>query len=403
MDMVTKFKSSSRLKSSSSSVQVVLNQDENLLTLILSRVPWKQLMSLKCVSRQWRSLITNPQFTSLCHNLLPLRASGLFIQHCDKVRFVALDDQDSTRSPFRTLTFAPHDPYPRSVRILRSCNGLLLCSTTHSASLIQHKCYVYNPSNNQLAILPKHRPTTPVDYIGLAFDPSKSLHYKVIAFVKTSQSHNNVGDFHIYSSKTKTWNVSLQSFLRVPGLQFDGGVYWHGCMHWLSTGVSNCLYFNVDKGTLETFPRPPIVGRSTLKGSLYFGESEDHLHVTEVTSYDTSLSVYEMKSDYSEWFVKYRINLAPISKVFPDMMKHEACFEGHRYAVGVLSLIRRENFQEDSFLVLEIPGKAIRYNLVDRSFKVIWVSSVDFSPEEVKIWAFGQLKVWPYIETLSCV
>lgn len=143
--------------------------------------------------------------------------------------------------------------------------------------------------------------------------------------------------------------------------------------------------------------------RSTPRRSLYFGESEDHLHVIEVRPCDTSLNVYEMKSDYSEWFVKYQVELDPISKAFPEMTKHKHIFRDKSdYKVAVFSLIRRENFQEDSFLVLEIPGKAIRYNLVDKSFKVIRDFSVDFSPTKIRQWHCGRFKVWQYIESLPC-
>ncbi|WOG99165.1 hypothetical protein DCAR_0518513 [Daucus carota subsp. sativus] len=192
-------------------------------------------------------------------------------------------------------------------------------------------------------------------------------------------------------------------------MYLDRGVYWHGCIYYLSdlnfTGstVSDGLYFNVDEGRLGTFPGPPIDANLPLTGS-YFGESEDHLHFVGVFPSATSLGVYELKSDCSEWFIKYLVDLAPISKAFPEMTKHKACyFRGFTFAFDVLALIRRENFQEDSFLVLEIPGKVIRYNLVDASLKEIWDFDVDFGVEKVDSWPFGRFNVWQYIEALSCV
>ncbi|KAK1362949.1 F-box domain containing protein [Heracleum sosnowskyi] len=404
-----------------SSSQVVLD-DEDLLTLILLHVPGKNLMSLKCVSRKWHSVITASHFIHL-RNSLPVRASGLFIQRplsagvSNEVYFVPLDDQNAS-SPFRNITFA-HDPVGHEeIRILQSCNGLLLCSTAIYKPTKRRNCYVYNPSTNALATLPKHplsRAKSGFCHIGLSFDPSKSVHYKVIAFLFTSQSPSeNVGNFHIYSSETGTWKASVQSFTPAPGMNFLGGVYWNGCVHWLSdlmtksepeSSLSDCLYFNVEEERLETFPRPPIGVRSSSRRSLYFGQSEDHLHVIEIRPGATSLGVYEMKNDYSEWFVKYEIDLDPISKVFPEI-KDEAISEdqkGDDYAVDVLSLIRRENFLEDSFLVLEIPGKAIRYNLVDRSFKLIRDFAMKTGLENLDRRAFGRLNAWQYIESLSYV
>ncbi|KAK1363308.1 hypothetical protein POM88_038869 [Heracleum sosnowskyi] len=106
--------------------------------------------------------------------------------------------------------------------------------------------------------------------------------------------------------------------------------------------------------TLGRFPGPPIQARLSSRSSDYFGESEHHLHFIEVGPGVTLLSV-------------------------------------------------RENFQEDSFLVLEIPGKAIRYNLVDRSFKVIWNFALDFGLEDFNLWHCGRFRVSQYIGPLSCV
>ena len=57
--------------------------------------------------------------------------------------------------------------------------------------------------------------------------------------------------------------------------------------------------------------------------------------------------------------------LDPVSKDFPEIKEKDIFHDENDpdYAVNVLSLIRRKNFHEDSFVVLEIPGKAIRYKL----------------------------------------
>ncbi|KAK1377640.1 hypothetical protein POM88_024384 [Heracleum sosnowskyi] len=285
-----------RCASSSSPQKVVLN-DDDLLTLILLHVPWKNLISLKCVSRQWLSLITTFHFRNL---LPPRRASGLFIQapydtfidvsSPNEVYFVSLDDPNKA-FPFKTRVFENEHDDHKNIRILQSCNGLLLCS--------------------------------------------------------------NVPD---------------------PGMYFNDGVYWNGCMHWLSTlhrdlepdsSVSVCLYINVDKERLGTFLRP-LIGEFE-EGSLYFGESECHLHVIEACPWISSLNIYEMK-------------------------------------IKVFSLIIRENFNKDSFLVLEIPGKFIRYNLMDKNFKLIWDFGVDLDLDpKINDDLLFDFQVCQYIKSLSCV
>lgn len=160
-------------------------------------------------------------------------------------------------------------------------------------------------------------------------------------------------------------------------MYFCDGVYQNGLDLEPDSSVSVCLYLNVDEDRLGTFPRPLIGARSRTRRSLYFGESEHYLHVIEASPSTTLLTVYEMKSDYSVWFSKYRIDLDPISRAFPEIKENTLFEYQNNYVVKVFSLIGREDLLEDSFLVLEIPGKVIRYNLMDRSFKLIWDFGVD--------------------------
>lgn len=75
--------------------------------------------------------------------------------------------------------------------------------------------------------------------------------------------------------------------------------------------------------------------------------------------------------------------------------------------VYLLSLVTIENAKEDSFLVLHITGKAIHYNLVDRSFKGICDISFpkyrqDFLPWP-KMVTGKKLIDYHFIESLSFV
>ena len=127
-------------KRASSSIEIALN-DEDLLTLILLRVPFTQLLLLKSVLKKWLSLITNPHFSNLLrHFLPPLRASSLLIQRTlhricphrmlNEVFSIPLDNPNAA-SPFRNSTFAPGQRYdPQHIHLQQSCNGLALCTTS---------------------------------------------------------------------------------------------------------------------------------------------------------------------------------------------------------------------------------------------------------------------------------
>lgn len=415
-----------------SSQKVILDQD--LLTLILLRVPIRKLICFASVSKLWHSLITAPRFSLLRSNGdLPLRTSGLFFQInvCKMgvpnfISFVPLDNDNHTTSPFRELPFGcTRDPRNSRIRIVHSCAGLLLCSSSSPNVVIDSdfRYYIYNPTTNQLLTLPKNDHWDHSFAAVLAFDPSKSPHYRVFLCARPIAPQVTIPvtkQFYIYSSVTGTWRLSGQPFTSPPAVKLlISSVYCNGCIHWISESISvsktpdrdvgkTIHYFNLDEERLESMPRPPIGLRSSRPVTFYMGVSQNHLHVVEVYACDNILNVYEMESDYSGWFLKYEVDLSPISQLFPEMMMTPD-------QVYILSLVRRENFEEDSFLVLHIlpgkPRKAIHYNLVDRCFKGIW----DFTyPKSLTKLRSSQVP-WPtfypprkfqsfeFIESLSCV
>lgn len=106
------------------------------------------------------------------------------------------------------------------------------------------------------------------------------------------------------------------------------GLYWRACVHCLGD-----LDFVSYGGT---FPLPPINSKLTSNSS-YFGESQGHLHFIWGCLSATSVTVYEMKSDCSHWFIKYSIHLAPISNVFPEMTQRKTCYvDGYSYVFAAL-------------------------------------------------------------------
>ncbi|WOH11264.1 hypothetical protein DCAR_0830745 [Daucus carota subsp. sativus] len=368
--------------------------DDDLLSLILLRVPIPSVLQFKSVSKRWLSIIDTPRF-SLLRNALPLRTSALFLLPPisfygvpDIIHFVPLDDHTHITSPFRNLTFLGDPGLLSKIRIVHSCGGLLLCSSGPlCTSLSEITEYIYNPTTNHLRTLPKH---WPLHYgSALAFDPSKSPHYKVLICGSPPDLSTDHGQFQIYSSKTGSWRASGHPFnltCKADKLAWRNSVFFNGCIHWISNLEYGCSYFNLDEERLHTMPRPPV-------GQDFFvGVSQNHLHVIEACPRDNSVQVYDMKYDYSGWLVKYKVDLSPVCQVFPEMY-------GNCSLVKVLSLVRRENFKDDSFLVFKIPGKVIRYNIVDRTFKAIW----DIPVPDPLTSTPGDFKAFQYIESLSYV
>ena len=84
------------------------------------------------------------------------------------------------------------------------------------------------------------------------------------------------------------------------------------------------------------------------------------------------LNVYEMLSGHSGWFLKYQVELDELPVAYPEF-NHEYLppSSPHYYEFEVLDVVRGEN-EEDTFIVVRIPGKIIRYNVFDKSFNQIY-------------------------------
>ncbi|GKD60985.1 hypothetical protein Tco_1298494 [Tanacetum coccineum] len=176
------------------------------------------------------------------------------------------------------------------VRILQSYNGLLLC--IGSAWPVFY--YVYNSFNNLLKRIPQ--PNYSHDDSGfyssgvlrMAFDPRKSLYYKVVKAGRTS------GETHvqIYSSETGNWSL--------------------------------CRDQN-DIGSRE-------------------------------------FTIYEMMKGCSVWTVRYVVNTNEFITPLPERWSI-------RSTVWSIGLGERE---EDVFLVINLSGKVVKYNLISKTINEIF-------------------------------
>ncbi|GMP23910.1 hypothetical protein CsSME_00001350 [Camellia sinensis var. sinensis] len=102
----------------------------------------------------------------------------------------------------------------------------------------------------------------------------------------------------------------------------------------------------------------------------YYGESNEHLHLVIIYGPRIQFDVYEMERDYFGWFVKYCVDLGSVGAAFSQMMQRLS-WDPMYYSFAILSLVREEKDDEDSFMVLHVPGKILRYNLGDKSFEKI--------------------------------
>ncbi|CAH8388076.1 unnamed protein product [Eruca vesicaria subsp. sativa] len=367
--------------SSSSSANIVADLDDVLLQ-ILSFLPIKSLIKCKRVSKRWRCLITNPNFSNpIISSKHPLPISGLYLQGTRRdieYRFVSLDDEvnEQLSLPSSPLRFVDH---PTPIVIMQSTNGLLLCKCTCPPNHFNRNFYVYNPTTKQKTLLPQI-----IDHfaVSLAFDPSKSPHYKVFCLKRTSTSSVSSVLYHleVYSSNEGPWRrlASLPSFAlphTVTGLSnLSNTVFWNGAVYWFWFGPHSrdCLSFDINTEEIKTLPLPfldheeypPDVG--TLR---FVEESRGNLYFIEVNDLSSSdLPVYEMNRNGSSWFLKYHVDLETLAATFPEMIRTEYYTYRRIYSFSIIGFVKGETDVE-SYIVLHIPNKAVKYYFINKTFK----------------------------------
>ncbi|XP_076913237.1 F-box protein At5g07610-like [Bidens hawaiensis] len=372
-----KMKQASIDQQSAQSRALIVSNDD-LLTEIIIRLPAKSILRFKSVSKHWLWLLSHKHFTHRYDKLS--KSPGTFA--VISTIYVPFNVDDQNPPPFSSL-----DSYFNSddVRIVQSCNGLLLCHTRREYEG-DHRYYVFNPTTKQLATIPPVCGELKGFYfMALAFHQKDCPHYKVIC-VRAFEPHGILFQLQIYSSETRKWKIAVESF-SAHSACFCGAVYWNGAILW-APRVSHYMYFKVDVEQLHTLPLPEGLISSEIL-AMYFGESRDHLHLI-VYKYPEEnhllMNVYEMLRDHSGWFVKYVVDLDVRPAAF--QLKTPLGFCEFR----VIDVVRGES-EEDTFMLLHLGEKIIRYNFHDRSFKQIFT----LPPISYK----GLLNFHRYTETLT--
>ncbi|XP_062015633.1 F-box protein At5g07610-like isoform X1 [Rosa rugosa] len=375
-----------------------VGHNEDLLKQLLLRLPAKSLIRFKCVSKLWLSLISSPKFcdSHTLRNPILKFPSAFFLSRTATTdpQFISLLPSTNP-NPSKPLNFIPD---PQGLQILQSCNGLLLCCSSTDKFTIsrQFKFYVVNPTTSRFSeiALPPPSPTKPEPArllsVALAFDPSKSLHYKLVCVSGsgTIPSLHLEIEIEIYSSHTRTWRAGESTHMWFPSIgKFLPGVYCNGRIHWLST-FCWLVYYDIDEehyGVVDELGAP---GFSVEKECMCFGESGGRLHLIEMYGSGLNkLRVLEMGKDYSGWFVKYRVDLNLMTPAFP--------YTPAASCRPFFFLDAEENEEQNPVLVLRMGYKFISYDIRDKSCKTLCDL---FIPSLV-----GWRDAYQYMETLACV
>ncbi|GJY25962.1 hypothetical protein Tco_0400688 [Tanacetum coccineum] len=160
---------------------------------------------------------------------------GLFVNHIRSLfesDFVSLDPRLQSKKPAMDRSFSLGSiEEADNVKILQSCNGLLLCGGLGMPVF---------------------------DYIAglrIAFDPTKSQHYKLVDAGRTFCDI----DIQIYSSETGKWSLDRFNYFSFD--HFDSAIYWNDGLHWLETENRQLMHYNLniegpDHPIITTIPIP---------------------------------------------------------------------------------------------------------------------------------------------------
>ncbi|KAM7459348.1 hypothetical protein LguiA_036342 [Lonicera macranthoides] len=361
-----------------SSAGDLIGSNEDLLRMILIHIPHKPLCAFKSVSKLWLSIITDPDFSSRCNKRHVAYPSALSINRYFNLEFISLEGQRNNNpfGPYFVFDSVPLvDHSSHMIQVLQSCNGLLRLNLKVKLNLnsSEVRIGVYNPRTKHSKLIPKfpHRYSDLTNDTKLAFDPSKTWpHYKLVSVIPF-RYHN---EMLIYSSKTDSWKLlptdSYDTIEYNCSLMFEAGVYLNGAIHWPNKRSRGSHYFDVDKERCRWMPMPPIQGGHEKRTIRYFGESGGHLHLIDYKDdFTLQFDVFEMKDDYSRWFVKYHVDLVTLGlDEYHIDLNPLSWFSLERFII--LSLIVKNGNKvkgEEPVLMMYVPADkmVISYNLKD--------------------------------------
>ncbi|KAK4415344.1 putative F-box protein [Sesamum alatum] len=336
-----------RSSSASSAARVAGNHD--ILREIFLILPAKSLIRFQSVSRHWQSLIfDDPSFLhshTLHHSCRRRRCSehqpSFLLRDSVTSQFFILNPTTKNLVPFR-LRF----PY---LRILQSCNGLLLLECKNSPHG-QKDYYICNPATMQSKKLLPDSGKFMTSFAGLflVFDPSKSHHYKVIGLTRSGNRHglcrgeDSEYKVEVYDSKTRTWKY--QGKRSITYRPFCNGIYWKDGIYFVRPrGHSFFFYLDQDRENDRWIYEPPRIRSPGAKRN-YIVESNGHMYCVMLNLYPNKnfCLVFEMDcNDYYIWSKKYHVDLNPISASFAENKGTD---------IGLLGMIRGD--KEEYTLVI---------------------------------------------------
>ncbi|GMY22622.1 F-box protein At5g07610-like isoform X4 [Fagus crenata] len=304
----------------------VVFSNEDLATEILSRLSAKDLLRFKCVSKRWKSLISDPLFVSI-HHRRSRRISGLLVHSYTEYggNTCGLKSFFHASINFERGMFdLMREGFPHSTSVMMAlCDGLVCYRSRRTRDLEMPEIGVWNPVTQERITL---RPTNcHVGYIfGLAFYPVGSSSKMIPSFKVVSIQHpvldKNSYSFVIYSSETGKWKTSLEICYCKDELHQNKHIYFNGRFYWL-TKNQHIITFEVEKELSGVITVPgPMVRKEGLR-KVCLGETDGYLHYVCVDM--SELRVWILTNPCQlNWVLKHQLNVDQFREESRDQHLH---------------------------------------------------------------------------------
>uniref|UniRef100_A0ACD5WKG9 Uncharacterized protein n=1 Tax=Avena sativa TaxID=4498 RepID=A0ACD5WKG9_AVESA len=293
---------------------------DDILTDIISRVPYKSTCCCKCVSTRWRNLFFHPDH----RKKLPQPLAGFFHQGYNMNRspsFAQYFTNVSGKGYPLVDPSLPFLPKYECLDILDCCNGLLLCHCWKATDPKTVDYVVCNPATEKWTVIPATDWSSKVQIACLGFEPTVSSHFHLFEFIdeeawgldesERGECDDRIETLAIYSSKTGVWkHHSLDSYMfSIP--ENAKGVFFNGILH-LATSYASISILAVDvEGNdwwLIDTPLPPY--NDYARDDAIF-VSQGQLYITDNTagSDSSELSIWALE-DYNtgKWTLKHNVS-----------------------------------------------------------------------------------------------
>ncbi|MCD7465152.1 hypothetical protein HAX54_000697 [Datura stramonium] len=331
-----------------------------LLPEILCRLPVESLLRFRCVSKQWYSLISSPDFISLYTSAATAPPLLILPHFSTKPK---KQEKYSVYSENLTLVKELVFPFKRSsknyFRVIGFCNGLFcLCDDIfrYTSTII-----LWNPAIRKSVTLPKPPPHDKhMFWLGLGFDP-KNFDLKVVRIAYLGGPNGGCMKAEVYKLSTCLWTTVYSKTINYKLDINHASVYFNGSVHWVSQSknedgeiTNSLLVFNLSDETVSEMGFPHVLAQA------------------QFSSWDLSVTLYGEHISLI-WYPKSR-DLGPqcdscVVWVMNQYGKLDSWME--KFVVdlngGISDAIGFTRNGE--FLVVQYPGNLLSYDPESREFK----------------------------------